>query len=131
MASSAPDHLRTPGLISNRPCYEGIKTWFGYWRDDGFETTKHLGRIDLNQRWTGIRNQWVTAYRNRAIVQSQSVMSEVTAEDEWCAEAYMDTDYSVLATSDFENEIKQYVAYRILNEIGSAPRSRNSGSVVV
>ena len=25
MASSAPDHLPTPGLISNRPCYEGIK----------------------------------------------------------------------------------------------------------
>ena len=25
MDSSAPDHLRTPGLISNRPCYEGIK----------------------------------------------------------------------------------------------------------
>jgi DNA-binding FrmR family transcriptional regulator len=25
VASSAPDHLRTPGLISNRPCYEGIK----------------------------------------------------------------------------------------------------------
>ena len=25
MASSAPDHLRTPGLISNRPCYEEIK----------------------------------------------------------------------------------------------------------
>ena len=25
MASSAPDHLRTPGLISNRPCYEGIR----------------------------------------------------------------------------------------------------------
>ena len=24
MASSAPDHPRTPGLISNRPCYEGI-----------------------------------------------------------------------------------------------------------
>ena len=24
MASSAPDHLRTPGLISNRPFYEGI-----------------------------------------------------------------------------------------------------------
>ena len=24
MDSSAPDHLLTPGLISNRPCYEGI-----------------------------------------------------------------------------------------------------------
>ena len=32
MASSAPDHLRTPGLISNRPCYEGIK--FGAIRGD-------------------------------------------------------------------------------------------------
>ena len=29
MASSAPDHLRTPGLISNRPCYEGINIVFG------------------------------------------------------------------------------------------------------
>ena len=28
MASSAPDHLRTPGLISNRPCYEGINYSF-------------------------------------------------------------------------------------------------------
>ena len=27
VASSAPDHLRTPGLISNRPCYEGIKPY--------------------------------------------------------------------------------------------------------
>ena len=28
MASSAPDHLRTPGLISNRPCYKGIKHYY-------------------------------------------------------------------------------------------------------
>ena len=34
MASSAPDHLRTPGLISNRPCYEGIN----------FGTDNTLGR---------------------------------------------------------------------------------------
>ena len=42
MASSAPDHLRTPGLISNRPCYEGIKAlevadrfadWFHRWTE--------------------------------------------------------------------------------------------------
>ena len=40
MASSAPDHLRTPGLISNRPCYEGIKFVFlakeGYYNDTTF-----------------------------------------------------------------------------------------------
>ena len=103
-------------ITAHHPHPSGKKTWFGYWRDDGFMITKHRGRVDLKQRWTEIKNQWVTAYRNRAIVQGQSVMSEVTAGDEWCAEAYMDTDYSVLTASDFENEIKQYVAYRVLNE---------------
>ena len=38
MASSAPDHLRTPGLISNRPCYEGIN--FGSTPFDG--EARHL-----------------------------------------------------------------------------------------
>ena len=103
-------------ITAHQPHPTGKKTWFGYWRDDGFVITKHRGRIDLSQRWAEIKNQWVTSYRNRAIVQGQSVTSEVTAEDEWCAEAYMDTDYSALTSLDFENEIKQYVAYRILNE---------------
>ena len=103
-------------ITAHHPHPAGKKTWFGYWRDDGFVITKHRGRVDLNQRWTEIKNRWVAAYRNRAIVQGQSVMSEVTANGEWCAEAYMDTDYSALTASDFENEVKKYVAYRILNE---------------
>ena len=37
MASSAPDHLRTPGLISNRPCYEGIKVQWDAQGPDGVE----------------------------------------------------------------------------------------------
>ena len=36
MASSAPDHLRTPGLISNRPCYEGIKVIYTQRQTDLF-----------------------------------------------------------------------------------------------
>ena len=103
-------------ITAHHPHPAGKKTWFGYWRDDGFVITKHRGRVDLNQRWPEISQQWVTAYRNRSIEQGRSVMSEVTADDEWCAEAYMDTDYSGLTASDFENAIKQYVAYRILNE---------------
>ena len=38
MASSAPDHLRTPGLISNRPCYEGINV---EWVDTAMAQTSH------------------------------------------------------------------------------------------
>ncbi len=33
-------------------------------------------------------------------------MVEVTAEDEWCAEAYLETDYSTLSTDEFERELK-------------------------
>jgi type I restriction-modification system DNA methylase subunit len=92
------------------------KTWFGYCRDDGFVKTKHRGRIDLYARWLAIRDRWVNAFRNREVVRGLSVMKRVGAEDEWCAEAYMETDYSTLTKRDFEAELKQYVAFRILDE---------------
>ena len=103
-------------ITAHHPHPPGKKTWFGYWRDDGFVITKHRGRIDMNQTWADVKTQWVTAFRNREVVQGQSVAHEVTEKDEWCAEAYMETDYSVLTASDFENEVRKYVAYRILNE---------------
>ena len=33
-------------FTAHRPHPKGKKTWFGYWRDDGFIKTKHRGRID-------------------------------------------------------------------------------------
>ena len=103
-------------ITAHRPHPPGKKTWFGYWRDDGFVITKHRGRIDLNSLWPEIRGRWLIAYRNREVVDGQSVTAEVGPDDEWCAEAYLETGYSTLALSDFENEIKKYVAFRILNE---------------
>ncbi len=91
------------------------KTWFGYWKDDGYIKTKHLGRVDPLKKWPAIRDRWVETFRNREIVPGESVLRRVTAEDEWCAEAYMETDYSTLSADDFETEIKKYVAFRILH----------------
>ena len=102
-------------ITAHRPHQRSKKTWFGYWRDDGHVLTKHLGRIDLNGVWPEIKERWLTAYRNREVIDGQSVTAEVGQRDEWCAEAYMETDYSTLTVSDFEDEIKKYVAYRILN----------------
>lgn len=99
-----------PHQTSNR------KSWFGYWREDGFVRTKHRGRIDLNERWPTIRDRWVSSFRNREISAGESVMRHVTADDEWCAEAYMDTDYSTLTQLELEQEIKKYVVYKIMNE---------------
>ena len=43
-------------------------------------------------------------------------MHHVSAKDEWCAEAYMETDYSQLNQIDFEFVVKQYIAYKFLNQ---------------
>jgi type I restriction enzyme M protein len=95
------------------------KTWFGYWRDDGFVKTKHKGRIDLDERWPAIRDQWVSTFRNRDEIPGLCVKQAVTAADEWCAEAYLETDYSTISETDFEQEIKKYIVYRLMNEIDS------------
>lgn len=92
------------------------KTWFGYWRNDGFVKTKHLGRVDLHNRWPAIRGRWVSSFRNRELIENESVAKAVTADDEWCAEAYMKTDYSTLTPDALNEEIKKYVVYRILHQ---------------
>lgn len=92
------------------------KTWFGFWRDDGFVKTKHLGRVDLHDRWGAIRDRWVEMYRNREVHAGESVMRSVSAEDEWCAEAYMETDYSTLTQADFETVMKNYALFKLFGQ---------------
>lgn len=86
-------------------------TWFGYWRDDGFIKTKHLGRVDLHGRWPAIRDAWVKAFRDRDERPGQWIKHKVGAEDEWCAEAYLETDYSTLTRADFERVVKDYAMF--------------------
>lgn len=119
---SLPDLLFTPvGVITCLMIFtakvphetSNKKSWFGYWKDDGFIKTKHLGRIDSG-RWPEIRDRWVETFRNREIVPGESVVRRVTAEDEWCAEAYMETDYSKLTQADFERAVRNYAVYRLV-----------------
>lgn len=90
------------------------KTWFGYCRDDGYVKTKTRGRIDLHHRWEGIRDRWVTAFRNREVVRGLSLMQVIGADEEWCAEAFMETDYSQITKADFEKVVRNYAIYKLL-----------------
>lgn len=106
--------------IAGKPhAKSGRKTWFGYWRDDGFVKTKHKGRIDQNDVWPAIRDRWVDMYRNREVHAGESVMQAVTADDEWCAEAYMETDYSVLTQSDFEKVVQSYALFKLFGRVNT------------
>lgn len=83
-------------FTAHRPHSPNKKTWFGYWRDDGFVKTKHLGRIDGPGAWETIRQEWVNAFINRDVIDGFSVMQKVGPQDEWCVEAYLETDYRTI-----------------------------------
>lgn len=120
---SMPDDLFYPvGVVTCIMVFEankpnaGRKTWFGYFKDDGFEKRKHLGRIDVRNRFSSIKENWLNAYRNNEDIPGLSIRKEITAEEEWCAEAFMETDYSKLSNVDFERKLKEYVAYKFLED---------------
>lgn len=92
------------------------KTWFGYWRDDGYIKTKHMGRIDLNHQWQDIKSRWLEAYNNNEVHAGESVTAYVDGDSEWIAEAYMETDYSTITEESFTELIKNYAMFKILNE---------------
>jgi type I restriction-modification system DNA methylase subunit len=107
-------------FTAHKPHPKGKETFFGYFKDDGFEKRKNLGRIDAHNKWSKIKEEWLYLYRNKKEVVGKSVMHSVTAKDEWCAEVYMETLYSSIQKSLFEDTIRNYINYEIFfNRIAS------------
>ena len=99
-----------------RPHNEDYKTFFGYYKDDGFEKRKGIGRVDAKNKWDEIEKEWLLLYEHRETKVGKSITRCVKAEDEWCAEAYMETDYSTITEDDFVNALRNYAGFLILNE---------------
>ncbi len=117
---SMPDALFHPiGVITciiiirvGVPHAENTDTFFGYFKDDGFLKIKNMGRIDVNDRWNVIRSTWLDAYVNKRNIPGLSVLKKVRAEDEWCAEAYMRTDFKSFVPEDFEESVRSFVGFQ-------------------
>ena len=45
-------------------------TWFGYWRDDGFKKVRSKGRMDVDNKWNGIKKEWLDAYFFNSLIKS-------------------------------------------------------------
>lgn len=101
-------------FTAHRPHPKGKKSWFGYWRTDGFIKTKHRGRIDANDTWIKIKSKWVNSYLNREVIDGFSIMKEVTYQDEWCAEAYLETDYEKIKYDDILASSKRYILKNVM-----------------
>ena len=105
-----------------KPHYEGgvptKKTFFGYFKDDAHKKKKNLGRIEQfdnknASKWKAIEEEWLSLYRNRTVKAGMSAMQEVTHNDEWLVEAYMETDYSTLTAEDFQRTVNHYLAHLV------------------
>lgn len=107
-------------MTAHKPHPKAKKTWFAYWRNDGFVKVKIKGRIDVNGTWESIRETWITAFKNREIISGLSVMKEVAPNDEWCAEAYMEPDWSRLNKDELTKTFKEFAVHRLLMETENA-----------
>lgn len=99
-----------------------IPTFFGYFKEDGFTKRKNLGRVERidpqtgEGAWKSIHDKWLHLYQTRTAEVGLSAVQKVTYEDEWCAEAYMETDYSTLTEKDFIQKLVDYSAFLVQNE---------------
>ncbi|MER8874830.1 SAM-dependent methyltransferase [Mesorhizobium sp. M0814] len=100
-------------VTAHVPHPKNKKTWLGYWRSDGFVKLKARGRVDADGVWPGIRDSWLKAFQNREVDGVTSVMAELKPGDEWCAEAYLQTDYAAVDEAIYEQALRQYLAFQI------------------
>ena len=97
-------------------------TFFGYFKEDGFTKRKILGRVERvdpktgEGAWKAIHDKWLHLYQTRTAEVGLSAVQKVSYEDEWCAEAYMETDYNDLSEKDFIQKLVDYSAFLVQNE---------------
>lgn len=97
-------------------------TFFGYFKEDGFTKRKNLGRVERvdpksgEGAWKAIHDKWLRLYQTRTAEVGLSAVQKVSYEDEWCAEAYMETDYNDLSEKDFIQKLVDYSAFLVQNE---------------
>lgn len=100
------------------------ETFFGYYKDDGFVKKKNLGRVEKTDQsgkglWKDIEQTWLELFWSRKSKTGISVVKQVNENDEWLAEAYMETDYSNTQNLDFQKSVNDYRAYTLRHQDSS------------
>lgn len=125
---SLPDEMFYPGASAVACCMifdisqshkkSNKETFFGYFKDDKFIKRKGLGRVEKsddngNSLWSKTEELWIDLYKNKKEMPGLSIKHRINWEDEWLAEAYMETDYSSLCEDDFQRVINDYLSYLV------------------
>ncbi|MBL0703402.1 MAG: N-6 DNA methylase [Sulfurospirillum sp.] len=96
---------------------ESKETYFGYYKNDNFIKRKNKGRFDGLGLWENTKKKWLSNFINKKNEAGFSVNKTITADMEWVAEAYMETDYLDIENIDFEDTILNYVTFLHKNRL--------------
>lgn len=114
-AMSMPDQLFpligvvtcTLVFMAHKPNHADHETWLAYWKDDGFKLKKSK-RIE-ERPWAETEAHWLSTFRRRSTGYKYSIVRHVTEDDEWCAEAYLEPNYSELTPENFRSHVREYI----------------------
>lgn len=97
----------------NKPHPSDHKTFFGYYKDDGFIKKKNIGRVDALDKWKDIEEKWIRFYKEKKVIDGLSAMTalDLQGEKEWLCEAYMETDYKQLCHDDFKLAVREHLSF--------------------
>jgi len=94
----------------------GDSVFLARWSDDGFVTIPHNGRYDKNDRWNMIKSEWINQLKSLADPKPTMYLNRrINKNDECLAEAYIETDYSILNNSEFMKVVMSYSLF-VCNE---------------
>ena len=120
---SMPDELFYNSKVGTNTCIMAFKakekhptnckTYFGYWKDDGFFKKRTSGRANYEHLWTKIKKEWIENFKNKDEIVGHSIKKSIKPEDEWCVEAFMETDYSILNDNFFRNLVLKYLSFMV------------------
>jgi type I restriction-modification system DNA methylase subunit len=98
--------------------HKNSKTWFGYWKDDGFIKVRPYGRTDYYGRYYNeIKKYWLDSYFSKKEIEGFSILREVNATDEWLVEPYIKTQFEKLTDADFIHTLMEYTTFLYYNQL--------------
>lgn len=88
-------------------------TFLAYIKDDGFELTRSEGRIDRDNKWPAIKQDFMNLYNNHSELNKKSTIANIVNDDEWSLISHMSVHEDVYSDDFFIPHIQSYLMYLI------------------
>lgn len=103
---------------AHKPHSENAKTWFGYWKEDGYIKVRPYGRMDYRHLYQDkIKKLWLESYFGKKEIDGFSTLKHVSGADEWLVEPYIHTNFESLTDKEFEDTLREYSTFLYYNQL--------------